>query len=323
MTSTAAPSPPESTAPPPAPPRRRWTPSRKLLPYLLVAPALCFELLVHLLPMLGGLYMSVLELTQFYLRDWLNAPLAGLANFRFALDFDSAVGVTLLRSFAVTAGFSILTVGLSWLLGVFAATLLQRSFRGRAVLRTLFLVPYALPVYTAAMIWKFLLDQDDGMLNATLGGLGLTDGQTFWLLGDNAFLATVATATWRLWPFAFLVLMAGMQSIPHDVYESATVDGAGLWQQFRSITLPMLRPVNQVLVLVLFLWTFNDFNVPYILFDKSVPNAANLLSIHIYNNSFITWNFGLGSAMSTLLLLFLLVVTAGYLAFTSRRMKDA
>ena len=323
MTSTAAPSPTRPATTPEPPPRRTWSPSRRLLPYLLVAPALCFELLVHLLPMLGGLYMSALELTQFYLRDWLNAPFAGLSNFSFALDLNSAVCVTLLRSFAVTAGFSILTVGLSWLLGVFAATLLQRSFRGRAVLRTLFLVPYALPVYTAAMIWKFLLDQDDGMINATLGGLGLTGGHTFWLLGDNAFLATVATATWRLWPFAFLVLMAGMQSIPHDVYESATVDGAGLWQQFRSITLPMLRPVNQVLVLVLFLWTFNDFNVPYILFDKSVPNAANLLSIHIYNNSFITWNFGLGSAMSTLLLLFLLVVTAGYLAFTSRRMKDA
>ncbi|SFS78984.1 carbohydrate ABC transporter permease [Saccharopolyspora flava] len=322
MTSTAT-SPTAPVAPPDPPPRRKWSPSKRLLPYLLVAPALCFELLVHLLPMLGGLYMSVLELTQFYLRDWLSAPWAGLANFRFALDFDGAVGAALLRSFAVTAGFSVLTVGLSWLLGVFAATLLQRSFRGRAVLRTLFLVPYALPVYTAAMIWKFLLDQDDGMVNATLGGLGITDGKTFWLLGDNAFLATVATATWRLWPFAFLVLMAGMQSIPHDVYESATVDGAGLWQQFRNITLPMLRPVNQVLVLVLFLWTFNDFNVPYILFDKSVPSAANLLSIHIYNNSFITWNFGMGSAMSTLLLLFLLVVTAGYLAFTSRRMKDA
>ncbi|WP_406691062.1 sugar ABC transporter permease [Saccharopolyspora sp. ID03-671] len=322
MTSTAT-SPTAPVAPPDPPPRRRWAPSRRLLPYLLVAPALCFELLVHLLPMLGGLYMSVLELTQFYLRDWLHAPWAGLANFRFALDFDGAVGAALVRSFAVTAGFSVLTVGLSWLLGVFAAMLLQRSFRGRAVLRTLFLVPYALPVYTAAMVWKFLLDQDDGMVNATLSGLGITDGQTFWLLGDNAFLATVATATWRLWPFAFLVLMAGMQSIPHDVYESATVDGAGLWQQFRSITLPMLRPVNQVLVLVLFLWTFNDFNVPYVLFDKSVPSAANLLSIHIYNNSFITWNFGMGSAMSTLLLLFLLVVTAGYLAFTSRRMKDA
>ncbi|MFC7340445.1 carbohydrate ABC transporter permease [Saccharopolyspora griseoalba] len=322
MTTTTA-APPAPSGPKNATGRRKWTPSRSKLPYLLVLPALIFELLVHLIPMLGGLYMSLLRLTQFFLRDWLDAPFAGLDNFAFALNFDTAVGTALLKSFAVTAAFTAVTVGASWTLGVFAAVLLNKSFRGRAVLRALFLVPYALPIYTTAMVWKFMLDQGDGLVNTTLGGLGVTDGQTFWLLGDNAFLSIVLTQVWRLWPFAFLVLMAGLQSIPNDVYESATVDGAGMWQQFRAITLPMLRPVNQVLVLVLFLWTFNDFNVPYLLFDQSVPNSANLLSIHIYNNSFITWNFGLGSAMSTLLLLFLLLVTAGYLAFTSRRMKDA
>ncbi|GAA4880243.1 sugar ABC transporter permease [Saccharopolyspora cebuensis] len=320
MTDTAA----VRTAPaesPSTPPRGRWRPGRRWLPYLLVLPALLFELLVHLVPMVGGLWMSLLELTQFWLRDWLNAPFAGLANFRFALDFDSAVGTQLLTSFGITLAFAVLTVGISWALGMFAATLLQRSFPGRAVLRALFLVPYALPVYTAVMIWKFMLDQGDGMVNSVLASLG-GSGETFWLLGDNAFLSLVVTAVWRLWPFAFLALMAGMQSIPTDVYEAATVDGAGVWQQFRSITLPMMRPVTQVLLLVLFLWTFNDFNVAYILFDKSVPSAANLLSIHIYNSSFLTWNFGLGSAMSALLLLFLLLVTAGYLAVTSRRSSD-
>ncbi|MFD0486982.1 carbohydrate ABC transporter permease [Saccharopolyspora spinosporotrichia] len=133
----------------------------------------------------------------------------------------------------------------------------------------------------------------------------------------------MVTAVWRLWPFAFLALMAGMQSIPSEVYDAAAVDGAGIGQRFTSITLPMLRPVSQVLVLVLFLWTFNDFNVPYILFDQSVPSAANLVSIHVYQNSFLTWNFGLGSAMSTLLLLFLLAVTALYLLVTSRRARHA
>ncbi|GAA4615734.1 carbohydrate ABC transporter permease [Saccharopolyspora hordei] len=301
--------------------RRRWTVNSRKLPYLLLAPALFFELLVHLVPMLGGLWMSLLELTQFHLRTWLQAPFAGLDNYRFAIDFNGAVGAELLRSFLVTCAFAVLTVALSWALGMFAAVLLQRTFPGRALLRALFLVPYALPVYTAVLIWKFMLDRSDGMVNTVLDDLGVGGG-TFWLLGDNAFLSLVVTAVWRLWPFAFLALMAGMQSIPADVHESATVDGAGPWQQFRSITLPMLRPVNQVLVLVLFLWTFNDFNVPYLLFDQSVPGAANLLSIHIYNSSFLTWNFGLGSAMSALLLLFLLLVTAGYLAFTSRKVKD-
>ena len=287
--------------------------SSRYVPYLLFAPALLFELLVHLLPMLGGLWMSFLELNQFFLRQWLSAPFAGLDNYRFAVDFNSAVGAELLRSFAVTAAFSLITVAAAWSLGLFAATLLQRHFPGRAVLRALFLVPYALPVYTAVMIWKFMLDRSDGVVNTVLGT------ETFWLLGDNAFASLVVTAVWRLWPFAFLALMAGMQSIPADVYDAAAVDGAGIWQQFRTITVPMLRPVTQVLLLVLFLWTFNDFNVPYTLFDQSVPSAANLVSIHVYQNSFLTWNFGLGSAMSTLLLLFLLVVTATYLAVTARR----
>ena len=117
--------------------------------------------------------------------------------------------------------------------------------------------------------------------------------------------------------------MAGLQNIPRELYEAAAIDGAGIWQQIRRITLPSLRPVNQVLVLVLFLWTFNDFNTPYVLFGTAAAEAADLISIHIYQASFVTWNFGIGSAMSVLLLLFLLVVTAVYLLVTVTRRRDA
>ncbi|WP_243789080.1 carbohydrate ABC transporter permease [Saccharopolyspora gloriosae] len=297
-------------------------PCGRSVPYLLLAPALVFEILVHLLPMLGGLWMSLHELNQFFVRDWTSAPFAGLDNYRFAVDFDGAVGAELLRSFAVTAAFSALTVAFSFGLGLVAATLLQRPFRGRFLVRGLFLVPYALPVYTAVLVWKFMLDRGDGAVNSALRGLGWGGGE-FWLLGQNAFLSLVVTAVWRLWPFAFLALMAGLQSIPAELYDAAEVDGAGPGQRFRLITLPMLRPVARVLVLVLFLWTFNDFTVPYVLFDQSVPSAANLVSVHVYQSSFLTWNFGLGAAMSTLLLLFLLVVVALFLALTSRSRRAA
>jgi multiple sugar transport system permease protein len=117
--------------------------------------------------------------------------------------------------------------------------------------------------------------------------------------------------------------MAGLQNVPGELYEAAAIDGAGFWRRLRSVTLPLLRPVNQVLVLVLFLWTFNDFNTPYVLFGGAAPREADLISIHIYQNSFVTWNFGLGSAMSVALLLFLLVVTALYLIVTNRRRDHA
>jgi multiple sugar transport system permease protein len=114
-----------------------------------------------------------------------------------------------------------------------------------------------------------------------------------------------------------------MQSIPEDVYEAAVLDGAGILTQLRHVTLPLLAPVNRVLVLVLFLWTFNDFTTPYTLFGDTTPAQADLISIHIYQNSFGTWNFGTGSAMSVLLLLFLMVVTGFYLVFLNRRTDSA
>ncbi|WP_051580950.1 carbohydrate ABC transporter permease [Pseudonocardia acaciae] len=303
--------------------RGRWTPNARTLPYLLLAPALLFELLVHVVPMLTGVAISFLKLNQFYLRHWLQAPLAGIENYRVSVNLNSEIGLGLLRSIGISMGYSAVVVTFSWLLGIFGATLLQRPMRGRSALRTLFLIPYALPIFTAVIVWKFMLNQDSGMVNHVLEQLGLGSGRHFWLLGDSAFVSMALVGIWRFWPFALLTLMAGMQSIPTEVYEAAEVDGANRWQQFRTLTLPMLRPVNQVLVLVLFLWTFNDFNIPYTLFASSTPASADLVSVHVYQSSFITWNFGLGSAMSVLLLLFLLVVTAGYLVMTSRRTRHA
>ncbi|GGS41108.1 ABC transporter permease [Streptomyces griseoviridis] len=289
------------------------------LPYLLLLPALLLELLVHLVPMVIGTVMSFKELTQFFIRDWGAAPWSGLDNYTVAVDFDGPVGADLLHSFLITVAFTVLSVGLCWALGTAAAICMQDTFRGRGLLRALFLVPYALPVYAAVITWVFMFQHDNGLVNHVLHDqLGLTDKPSFWLIGDNAFVALLTVSVWKGWPFAFLIVMAGLQNIPRELYEAAALDGAGVWQQIRRITLPSLRPVNQVLVLVLFLWTFNDFNTPYVLFGKSAPASADLISVHIYQESFATWNFGRGSAMSVLLLLFLLVVTGVHLAVTSR-----
>jgi multiple sugar transport system permease protein len=201
--------------------------------------------------------------------------------------------------------------------------LLNTSFRGRNLLRTLFLVPYALPLFTAVITWRFMFQRDSGIVNAVLAGqLHLLSGHPFWLLGGRSFVALVIVEIWRQWPFAFLTITAGLQSIPTDLYEAADIDGAGFMKRLRTITLPMLRPVNSVLLLVLFLWIFNDFNTAYFLFDRP-PAAADVISIHIYNASFVTWNFGQGSAMSVLLLGFLLIVTMVYLVVGRRRLRNA
>ena len=312
-----------SAGPVPAPRRRRprW---KGATPYLLVLPAVLLELLIHIIPMLVGIWMSFIQLTQFFIANWSQAPYVGLGNYKIALDFSGSIGQALLHSFTVSILYTLIVVGLSWVFGMSAAAVLQRGFRGRGGLRTLFLVPYSLPIYAGVITWSFMLQRDNGLVNQVIvNDLHLVGSPPFWLIGSNAFFSMAVVALWRSWPFAFLMIMAGMQSIPDEVYQAADVDGASVWQQLRYITLGMLRPVNVVLILMLFLWTFNDFNTPFVLFGATPPPSADLISIHIYDNSFIDWNFGLGAAMSVLLLLFLLVVTSSYLLITNRRSRRA
>lgn len=320
LTSPSGTSAPAPTSGPP-PTRRR--PHRTWFPYLILLPAVVLEVLIHIIPMVTGFWMSFVELTKFFIRRWTEAPFSGLENYRIAVDLNTPIGQELLNSFLVTVAFTILVVGLSWGLGMAAAVALQRPFRGRGVFRTLFLIPYALPLYAAVITWNFMLQRDTGVINHILvDQLGLMDEPPFWLIGDNAFVSVVVVAVWRMWPFAFLMFMAGLQSIPGELYEASAMDGATPLRQWRAVTLPMLAPVNQTMLLVMFLWVFNDFNTPYILFGTAQPPAGNLISFHIYNASFLSWDFGVGSAMSVLLLLFLLLVSMLYLYFTQWRKES-
>ncbi len=317
----------DRTAPPEQPvvaPVRRRRRRRQVLPYVLLVPALLLELLIHIIPMIAGIGISLLKLTQLYLRNWRQAPYAGLDNYRLVLDLHGAAGKDLLHSFTVTLAYTIIVLACCWTLGVLAAVLTQRPFRGRGLIRTIFLLPYALPVFASVITWSFMFQRDTGLVNHVLvDQLHTADQRPFWLIGGHSFFSLVIVSIWRQWPFVFLVVTAGLQSIPGELYEATAIDGANPWQQFRRLTLPLLAPVNRVTILVLFLWTFNDFTTPYVMFGQSAPHQADVISIHIYQSSFGTWNFGYGSAMSVLLLIFLLLVTGLYLAVVNRRNSDA
>lgn len=300
--------------------RRKWW----WFPYAIVAPAVALELFIHMIPLLTGVWMSFIRLTKFYIRRWTEAPFAGIDNFQISISINGATGKALLNSFLITCAYTFIVVGSSWILGMAAAVTLQRAFKGRGLWRTFFLIPYALPAYAGIITWNFMLQRDTGAINHLLvDQLHLYTDRPFWLIGSGAFVSVCVVAIWKMWPFAFLMLMAGMQSIPSDLYEAAAIDGAGPWAQFRRMTLPMLSSVNTVLVLVMFLWVFNDFNTPFVLFGQAQPPAGDLISFHIYNASFLSWDFGLGAAMSVLLLVFLLLVTAVYLVILNRRKRDA
>ncbi|TKV27306.1 sugar ABC transporter permease [Arthrobacter sp. NamB2] len=305
--------------PAPAARRKRKSP----FAYILIAPAVIMELLIHIVPMILGVWIAFLGLTQLNIRNWLRAPFVGFDNFVAGLDPNGPIGGEFLASFGRTLVFTVIVLAIVWVLGIMAAVLLHSSFRGNGFLRTFFLIPYALPSYVATIAWAFMFSQRDGAINKILvDDLGLLDERPFWLLGGNAFWVTVIVTAWQMWPFAFLMLLAALQNIPKDVYEAAAIDGASLWKQFVLITLPMIRPANGVLLLVMSLWIFNQFNVPFVLFGAAPPESARLVSPLIYQHSFSNWNFGLGGAMSVLLLILLFIASVVYVRMVLPKGKD-
>jgi multiple sugar transport system permease protein len=296
---------------------------RSPFPYILIAPAVLLELLIHIVPMLLGIWIAFLGLTQLNIRNWLKAPFVGLENFVAGLDPHGPIGNEVVASFGRTVAFTVIVLGIVWSLGILGAVFLNTSFRGRGLLRTFFLIPYALPSYVGTIAWAFMFSQRDGAINKILvDDLGLFQERPFWLLGENAFWVTVIVTAWQMWPFAFLMLLASLQNIPGDVYEAAAIDGASLWKQFTTITLPMIRPTNAVLLLVMGLWIFNQFNVPFVLFGAAPPESAKLISPLIYQHSFSNWNFGLGGAMSVLLLVILFIASVLYIRMVLPKGKE-
>jgi len=272
------------------------------------------ETLVHILPMILGVWIAFIGLTQLTISNWGAAPFVGLDNFIYGLDPNGPIGRQFYGTVARTIAYTLLVVGFSWALGMLGAVLLSTRFRGRAILRTFFIVPYALPHFVGAIAFAFMFNQRDGAINHVLvDQLHLLGDRPFWLIGDNAFFVVVVATIWQMWPFAFLMLLASLQTVPHELYEAAALDGASLWSQFRRITLPMVRSTNAVLLLILCLWTFNQFNIPYVLFGAAPPESATLISPLIYQQSFKNWNFGVGAAMSVLLLIALLAASALYI----------
>ena len=282
---------------------------RDLLPYLLVLPLLVCELVVHVVPTLLGVLLSLRHVDQFNLGSWTRAPYTGTANYRTALDPGSAIGSALLSSLGITIAFTLIVVVLSWALGMFGAVLLSLPFRGRGFVRAFLLIPFALPAYVTSVGWRFLLAHDNGAVNHLLvDNLHLLGTRPFWLIGDHAFWATVMVSVWRLWPFACLMLSASLAAVPRELYEVAALNGANAWGQFRLVTLPTIRRANVLVLLVMTLWTFNEFAVPWVLFGGTPPQSATLLSTLVYREAFGTFDIGVAAATNVMVTVLLLLV---------------
>jgi multiple sugar transport system permease protein len=292
--------------------------SRRRLIAALVAPAVLFMCLVHLLPALGGFYLSFKNLNLFTFNQLFDAPWAGLDNYRSVLfDSDNPLQNGFMGAVRNTAVYTFWTVLGVLGGGLAVALLLNRQMRGIKVIRTLMLTPWIVPSFVVAVLWQFMWQSDVGIINKVLVDYtGVVGERPVWLIGENSLWAIIIPSIWRGLPFAMLILLAGLQAIPRDLYEAAAIDGAGPWRRFRHITLPLLRPLIGVLLLFHVIYATYQFAIPYVMFGSNPGPDADLMMTLIVRQSFSNSLFGFGSAVSVLLMLAMLVwVAIWYRAF--------
>jgi multiple sugar transport system permease protein len=307
-------------SPSPAPPKtrrprwRRGLPADQL-PFLM--PGLLLLAILIYIPMLLAAYMSFTQLNQYTIANWLHAPLAGLANFVTALDPSSPIGSSFLGSIRVSVEFSVASTLIAAPIGVGAAMLMNSRVHGRRILRVVVLVPYVIPSFVTGIVWRLMFEQGWGLVDRTMKAVHLSNGSTYWLIGPHALWALTIADTWASWPFIYMMTLAGLQQLPDEVREAAIIDGAGPLHRLRYITLPLLWPSLSLALLFATLNHLNNFALPYVMFGSTPPSSGAVMPVTIYTQSFNLFNFGLGSAMSFLSLIVMLLPAIVYMRATN------
>ena len=191
--------------------------------------------------------------------------------------------------------------------------------RGQNIFRALFLFPWVVPTYVTGLLWGFMWQKEIGVINIVLvDWLRLFPSKPFWLLGPNTMWAIIIPTVWRYWPLSMLMLLAGMQSIPDELYEAAEIDGASGWKKFWAITFPMLKPVWAILLLFGLIYNTYSFNIVIMMFGfgAGYPGEwGDLMMTNIFRNTFQQWSFGVGAAASVLLLIVMVVIVNFWFKF--------
>jgi trehalose/maltose transport system permease protein len=278
--------------------------------YALVGPAVLVLTAVALLPILAAAGLSFERRMPIFGI----AEHAGLGNYRFL-----AMDPRFWNSLANTVYFTVVSVVLEIALGLAIALLLDRPFPGRGGMRAVLLVPWAIPTVVSARMWEWLYNGEFGLLNYVLRASGISPEPVNWLGNPHwAIHAAILMDVWKTTPFAALLLTAGLQTVPRDLYRAARVDGAGSWAIFRRIMLPALKPMILVVLLFRTLDAFRVFDAVYVLTGGGPADTTETLSIYAYKVLFQTLQFGYGSALAVTTFLCVALISLVYLALLGR-----
>jgi len=284
-------------------------------PYLLLVPALAITLVIVAWPLVETVRLSFTNASMNPVSHYV-----GLRNYQRMFDrgFPQVIGRTFL--------WMVLSVSLKMLMGLFGAVLLNAAVPGRTLARLLIMPPWIIPIAIGVFIWGWLYNGQYGMFSGLLMRLGIiSQPYEFLAYPNSAFLSAVVTDVWVGTPMVTLYFLAAMQGVPRDLYEAAWTDGATRAYRFRRITLPLIAPAMATMALLSAIWTFNSFDIIWILTGGGPRDATTTMIVDTYKTGISRFRYGEGSARAVMIVIFLGLFSAAYFLLMQRlsRRKDS
>jgi arabinogalactan oligomer/maltooligosaccharide transport system permease protein len=278
--------------------------NKKLAAYILIAPSILVLLFMVGYPLIFGINLSF---TNMNLTHFLNYQYVGLKNYVSVL-VDPELYTTAWR----TIIWTVLNVVISVIIGICLALTLNRKLPGKAFLRVLLMLPWAVPQYIAVLTWRNMFQNQFGTIDILLNKIGITGiswlSDPFW-----AFIACIITNIWLGVPFMMIIALGAMQSIPSEMYEVGQLDGVTSWTKHLNITLPLIKPVMTPAIVLSTVWTFNMVTVIFMMTGNAADNKTQILVSRVYKDGFSYFNYSKAATFSVIIFLILLLFSGYFL----------
>lgn len=288
---------------------KEYTFKHNLNGYLLIAPAIIAILALSVYPLLRGIWISFLNYDMTRANDPLFGTLAGLKNYMVIFanaKYRQAVGNSVL--------WTLVNLAAQVALALLVALVLNETLRGRAVFRTIALLPWAIPAAISALTFSALYDTKIGVFNVLFLKLGLIDAPIAWLGNvSTAMPAVIIANIWKSTPFLMIFILAALQGVSHDMYESASIDGAGKIKRFLYITMPNIKEPMAVAVILNAISIFNNFNAIWLLTQGGPLGSTEIMYTFAYRQAFVDHKFGYAAAVSVIIFVVIAILTVIYI----------
>ena len=273
--------------------------------WIMMAPAIILLLVIAVYPVLRTFWLSLHEMVL--TNPGSEYPFIGLDNYIDIFKDERA-----LNSILFTLKFTVTTVFFELIIGFAAALVMNKAFKGRGLVRAAILIPWAIPTSVSAMMWKFIYNDQYGLFNDILYKLGIIDSYQAWLsTAEGSFMALVITDVWKTAPYMALLILAGLQIIPEELYEAAKIDGANIFQRFRYVTIPNVKGTVLVALLFRTLDAFRVYDLVSVMTGGA--NQTESISLYAYNNLMSFLDFGYGSALAVLVFVIVFIISLIYM----------